>query len=393
MPTKIVSKLYYVLVASLMFSTLCSNLGCSPAFKSNTLEASDESKLESPDEGSDFHPPPDEDVELPVILSPGPDFCSELDLENVTWPMELGMNGRNHLGLALNITGSFEGRSGWANLSSNFDGMGFSIGLLQQNLGTGSLQPMLMEMINMTNRGESFQMESVHTQSLQTMLAQWNKDKASKQAVVSSSGSLFHNDDSVISQYDSNSDLGVAVPQDPTGNNEIGPMLEIKTVASANKNAVSWALRNIYSDGGSNFKSDWKTSLTRMAQSKPYIGLQLKYAMKIYSQAFQYFSAFKLTTVSHFLLMFDFVVQNGGFKQRLFEEYNAKLKAKPNMSAQDKALLILDLRIRDVLPRWQSDVISRKKAIIFSEGTVHGAKRNLKQEYCYTPDTTVLTQP
>lgn len=45
------------------------------------------------------------------------------------------------------ITGRFEGRQGFSNLAGNFDGMGVSAGVLQWNLGCGSLQPMLAEML------------------------------------------------------------------------------------------------------------------------------------------------------------------------------------------------------------------------------------------------------
>lgn len=44
------------------------------------------------------------------------------------------------------ITGSFEGSGGFANLTGNFDGEGISFGILQWNLGQGTLQPLLKEM-------------------------------------------------------------------------------------------------------------------------------------------------------------------------------------------------------------------------------------------------------
>lgn len=378
-------------------------ISCSPGFRSGETIVSGNTKLDTPppksdgdpndrDDDSDFHPPPESDVSPPVIVTPAPNFCSQLDLVDVTWPAELDMLGRDYLGLALNITGSFEGRNGWANLSNNFDGMGFSIGLLQQNLGMGSLQPMLLEVSNMVRSGQSLQLELTYVQSIQEMLTQWNRDRgAIKKAILTAKSSPdgFFPEDAIISNYDNN----FPVSEESLPINSIGPRVEIKSLSSANKNSVNWALKNVYSDGGETFKSQWATNLTNMAQSKPYIGLQLKYAMKLYAQAFQYFKAFQLTDLNHFILMFDFVVQNGGFKSSILTEYNARLRVKPNMTAQEKALLILSLRIKDVLPRWQNDVNARKKTIIFSEGVVHGAKRNLKTEYCYTPDTAVLTKP
>lgn len=385
------------LVLSLFISVSCSQNGM------HTLGTADQdpSKLAPPtDNDSEFYPPPENDggtQTAPIVVGPTPSYCSKLDIAGVTWPEDLSQAGQAHLGLALNISGSFEGRSGWANLSNNFDGMGFSIGLLQQNLGMGSIQPMLNDMISLRARGADFQLSEAHFLAIKSMVSQWNKDQGIKSAaqdlVLDEDGqpSPFYNDDSVISQYDV--EYEALVTDDLS---DIAPgedKIFINSLSLANKNSLNWALKTLYKDGGKTFKVDWSENLTKMAQSKPYVSLQLKYAMKIYYKAFRYFKSFKLSTLSHFLLMFDFVVQNGGFKQRVLDEYALKLKQTPNMSEQDKALLILQLRLRDVTPRWQNDVSARKKAIIFSVGTVHGAKRDLKSEFCYDPSARVLIQP
>ncbi|MBL7544011.1 MAG: hypothetical protein JNL11_09350 [Bdellovibrionaceae bacterium] len=383
----------------ILFTVLCCVSCSNDGFNSMQALDVDASKLAPGDgDSSEFHPPPeDEDVPqpVPVVISPTPNFCSELDLLDVTWPVELADSGQAHLGLALNITGSFEGRSGWANLSNNFDGMGFSIGLLQQNLGMGSLQPIINDMVAMSNDGRTFDMTDSYFQSLKSMVSQWNKKLSSKTVFTSSSSSqeLFFSDEKNISAYDVDApDLGDSGAADKAADNADG-MVSAKSVASANATSISWAFKTVYSDNGKTFKQPWADNLNKMAKSKPYISLQLKYAMKLYTQAFRYFNAFNLSTQSHFLLMFDFVVQNGGFKQKVINEYALKVKAKPHMTEQEKALLILELRLKDVIPRWQNDVSSRKKTIIFSEGTVHGVKRNLKTEYCYDPSLRVLTRP
>lgn len=371
-------------------------MACSPGFDTHEMVASSQdSQLQAPtqppDEEEDIHPPPDDEITpLPVIISKGPQYCSQLDLVDVQWPTELGVNGQAYLGLALNMTGSFEGRSGWANLSDNFDGMGFSIGLLQQNLGMGSLQPILVELMAKANQGESVMIGTNYLLAMKSMLNQWHKDKGLKSASAAQAGKdLFSSDESTISQYD----YAPGVQKEQININSLPAALQIKGLASANKNSVNWSLKTIYTDGGNTFKKDWDEHLTNMAQSKPYISLQLKYAMALYSKAFQYFQAFKLNNLNQFLLMFDFVVQNGGFKKSIFTSYMAKLQKNPKMTEQEKSLLILELRLKDVIPRWRNDVISRKKAIIFSEGHVHGVKRFLKQEYCYDPNLPILTQP
>ena len=269
--------------------------------------------------------------------------------------------------------------------------LGFSIGLLQQNLGMGSLQPILDDMVSLAGKGVGFALDPSSFVSIQAMVAQWNDDRAQTKGTGVSAQSLsdpFFPDDAVISPSDLNSDFLTQ-----TIDKASSMQLSQSSMSTANQNSVAWAIKTVYSDAGTTFKPSWADNLSKMAQSKAFVGLQLKYAMKIYSQAFQYFKAFQLTTLSNYLLMFDFVVQNGGFKKSLLIEYTAHLTANPKMTDQEKALLILQLRIKDVLPRWQNDVSDRKKAIIFSEGQVHGAKRNLKIEYCYAPESVVLTQP
>ncbi|MGF2075402.1 hypothetical protein, partial [Enterococcus casseliflavus] len=62
-------------------------------------------------------------------------ICSNLSFKNDTFPKGLSSIQTQGFELALTISGSFEGASGWANLSNNFDGEGLSMGLLSQNLG------------------------------------------------------------------------------------------------------------------------------------------------------------------------------------------------------------------------------------------------------------------
>ena len=52
----------------------------------------------------------------------------------------------NTLETCLGISGSFEGGNGgpcWGNVAGDFDGMTLSVGALQQNIGTGSIQELL----------------------------------------------------------------------------------------------------------------------------------------------------------------------------------------------------------------------------------------------------------
>ncbi|MCJ8277796.1 MAG: hypothetical protein MJK18_13215, partial [Bdellovibrionales bacterium] len=60
-------------------------------------------------------------------------ICSSLEFKGVTWSPELSQDDRVAFAIALNVSGSFEGHSGWSNLSNNFDGQGVSMGLLNQD--------------------------------------------------------------------------------------------------------------------------------------------------------------------------------------------------------------------------------------------------------------------
>lgn len=64
------------------------------------------------------------------------------------------------------VTGKFEGNKGFANLSGNFDGQGISAGVLQWNLGQGSLQPILLEMLEASGYAGLFVNELTELASL-----------------------------------------------------------------------------------------------------------------------------------------------------------------------------------------------------------------------------------
>ena len=110
---------------------------CSPSFQVQPLAA-----LEGASEGPRSPP-----VTPPAIPDPSLAICSQLDFSGVTWPGEFESIEKKAMALALNVTGSFEGVGGWENLAGNFDGQGISLGLNQQNLGQGTLQPIFKTMI------------------------------------------------------------------------------------------------------------------------------------------------------------------------------------------------------------------------------------------------------
>lgn len=320
--------------------------------------------------------------EAPVVIAPELNICSKLDFTDVQWPASLTANDKNYLALALNITGSFEGMKNWTNLSNNFDGMGISLGIMQQNLGMGSLQPIISEAMTLVSQGQ-IEMDSEKFRLLSAMLRQWKLDLAQSSNQNNLTDELFKDDYQFISELDS---------QDGLSTLAIDFSLN-KGSSLINKKSVSWALEELYIDGGKTFRTDWVKSFNTLTSDKSYVGLQLKYSIQMYNKALLYFKSFGLKEIRSFLTMYDFVVQNGGFKKKVQTDFNTFIKANPNKSETEKLLKILELRIKDVLPQWQSDVISRKKTIINTTGVVHGAKRNLATEYCFAPNSKIVLKP
>ncbi|NUM58053.1 MAG: hypothetical protein HUU56_05435 [Bdellovibrionaceae bacterium] len=319
--------------------------------------------------------------EVPVVVSPILKICSQLNFQGISWPDTLSNNEKNYLALAMNITGSFEGAKGWANLSNNFDGMGISLGLMQQNLGMGSLQPMLMEAMTSVAIGKVVFDRNKYNLLVQ-MLQQWHLD-LSNSLVQSDSNELFKNDYQIISELDNNETQLNSLAVDYSIN---------KGSTVINKRSVSWALDELFIDKGKTFRTDWAKELNTLATDKEYISIQVKHSLAIYARALQYFKAFGLTEVRSFLLMYDFVTQNGGFKKKVLTDYTAFIKANPKTTETQRLEKILEIRIKDVLAQWQSDVRSRKQTIINSTGLVHGAKRALTKEYCYVATDKILIQ-
>ena len=133
----------------LCFLILILLVGCGP-LHTKTLTSTSANLDVEPDDPVEEDPDEDESSEDegstadedPVGEKPL-EICSQLNFENVSWSPNLSFAERNALALALNISGSFEGSAGWSNLANNFDGQGMSFGLLNQTLGTGSLQPLM----------------------------------------------------------------------------------------------------------------------------------------------------------------------------------------------------------------------------------------------------------
>ena len=285
-------------------------------------------------------------------------ICSKLNFTDVGFDAALKLSEQRAFMLALNISGSYEGNSAWSNLANNFDGQGMSLGLLNQNLGQGTLQPLMIRM-----RDHYFdKMKTIfsknHLTSLLAMLSEWEGLGLS----------TMRSEEEVISTFD------------------IFPFL-----TPQNEKSVEWAESTIYN--GDKIKADWAQEFTAMAESPEYITIQVSAAQSLHKKAVGYVAKLNVPEIRAYLLAFDFVTQNGGLHAQDLQDYASFLSSNPQAPNSEKLSKILELRLRNVLPQFVADVRSRKSTIISGNGTVHGAKRNLEKEYCFDRFFAILMDP
>ena len=280
--------------------------------------------------------------------SPGvvsPPIHSNIDFSAIVWPSSMNANDQRALELALNISGSFEGLESWTNITNNFDKQGMSLGLLSQNFGSGTLQPLLIQMRDLHADEMNKIFSKAHLLSLYAMLADWENLRPKFKGKT-------------LSIYD------------------------LLVLASPEHNSVVWAEKNLYSDkAGLKFLPEWKTEFQTLAITPDYINLQFGEALAMHAQALAYAKQTGVNQLRTYLMMFDIVDQDGDMPDQDFADYQSFLKANPNASDDERLTELVDLRVRQVNPIYVEDVRSRKMAIVMGRGLVHTAQRNLEVQY------------
>lgn len=358
-------------------------IGCGDAFDPTARESSGASLDEPlPAEPKD----PQNPVE-PVNPNPPLDICSELNFNNVQWSTRFSNIDRNAFAIALNLSGSFEGNSGWSNLTNNFDGQGISMGLLNQTLGTGSLQPLLYEFKKDFPKSYAEVLNSAQRSTMDTMINQWAKAKGLSKASLgklllpSQLFKAFSNEGLDLEKtlvkkavIDKNSDL----------NKKYQYINTLQALGAAESQSVQWALANVYtSSSGRTFKSEWKTALKKLASHPDYISLQIVAAESLHDRALRYSDIAGFSELRAYLMLFDIAVQNGSIRQSHFNSFFSWLKNNPKATEEQALLQLIEIRVASSKPEFQDDVRSRKKSIVLGTGRVHGANRNYPKEYCY----------
>lgn len=287
-----------------------------------------------------------------------PEINSRLDFSGVTWAPSLTPQDRVAFALALNISGSFEGEEAWATISNDFDGQGLSLGLLNQNLGQGSLQPLLQRMRAEHPDTWAVLFSSDHLKSISEMLDRW-QSAAGMESLDAGPRRLDWRDEPVFAAQ--------------------------RAALSAEESSVAWAETNLYTDGGRTFDPVWKAELMALAGHPQYVSIQIDAAQGYHEKAAEYEGRIRVRQLRSYLMLFDIVVQNGGLYPDDLDDYAAYVKANPNSTGTQRLQKLLALRLRHVRPKYLADVRSRKNALINGTGVVHATRRNLPVEYNYPP--------
>ena len=308
-------------------------------------------------------------------------ICSKLDFSNISWSNSLKVEHREPFALALNISGSFEGPEGWSNLASNFDGMGFSLGLLNQNLGMGTLQPLF---IVMRNRHFSYMKKMFTPDKLAAvlnMLSVWEKTPPPPSFQTNEwlrDQGFSELDEPALVAQELNISENDLLMQTQESSPEVPP--EVPAPMNRNQTSVEWAKTTVLD--GKAVKVDWATELKTTSASAPYRSIQVAEAEYLHAKALELFNLFRMSQLRSYLFFFDIVVQNGGIPEAVVTKYFNWLKANPKASGTAKLTKILEYRLPYVRKRFRADVRARKMSLIHGRGRVHGHDRNYSQEYC-----------
>ncbi len=226
----------------------------------------------------------------------------------------------------LALTGSFETSlpppDCFAGLSGNFDGQGISFGVLQWNLGQGSLQPMILEM------------DSKHRDVLRA---------------------AFHVDYTAL----------------------------IAAMKLPKKEGVAWA--KTIQNNKFVINEPWRGEFKTLGRTPEYQAIQTAHADGNFQKALAWVAEYGLWSQRAAALMFDIRTQNGSIKPATKQLILADFAALPAMSEADREVarmrIVANRRAEAANPIWVEDVRKRKLTIANGAGTVHGKPYDLAATY------------
>jgi hypothetical protein len=225
------------------------------------------------------------------------------------------------------LTGSFETDhffpDCFAGLSGDFDGQGISYGVLQWNLGQGTLQPLLQK-INTT-----------HPDIVELIFGQ--------------------------------------------------NFAEFKAMLAAPKSEqLEWA-RSIQNVKHAPIEP-WKGQFKTLGRQQLFQDIQVQFAKRLFKDAIALCSEFGLVSSRAAALMFDVKVQNGSISNLVkaqiegdFDQLDSGMS--PDDTEVERLRIIANRRAAAAKAEWVEDVRARKLTIANGQGIVHGNFYDLKEQY------------
>jgi hypothetical protein len=223
----------------------------------------------------------------------------------------------------LALTGAFETSMGvpdcFAGLAGDFDGQGLSFGVVQWNLGQGTLQPLLNEMFN---QHEAIARELFHDHfaELQGMLAS---------------------------------------PRD----------LQLR-----------WS-RKLQDPNRHTLFEPWKGLLQALGRTPEFQAIQVDHAAALHAAAQNLCSRFELASERAVALMFDIRVQNGSIDQQTEARIRQDFAALAPGDEVGRLRSIANRRAEAAAAQFIEDVRIRKLTIANGAGTVHGITWDLEAQF------------
>ncbi len=228
----------------------------------------------------------------------------------------------------LALTGAFETNTPvpdcFAGLSGDFDGQGISFGVLQWNLGQGTLQPLLTEM----NRK--------HAKLLRALL---------------------HNNYTLFVTF----------------------------LKADRADQMAWA-RSIQDPIRHTIFEPWRGLLKGLGRMPEFQEIEAAHAETIFQSAQKLCRSYQLWSERAVALMFDIIVQNGSIsnivRAQILHDYE---KIDPDLDEESaevaRMTMIANRRAEAANPRWVEDVRTRKLCCARGQGRVHGTEIDLENQY------------
>lgn len=231
----------------------------------------------------------------------------------------------------LALTGGFETNQPppdcFAGLSGDFDGQGLSFGVVQWNIGQGTLQPLLTEM----NQNHPDLLGQIFGSNCSTLVAM------------------------------------------------LGETLEEQ---------LAWA-RSIQDPVRHALFEPWQGQFKALGRQQEFQDIETKSAAGLFRDALALCNDFGVSSERAAALMFDIKVQNGGIRNWVkplilsdFQQLDQAGAEASDVPREIARLRIIATRVASAAnPKWIADVQNRKLTIANGQGTVHGNYYDLEDQY------------